>query len=448
VLAKVEGQVSMKSLKAVIPLLTTKFRLFAVFLTAQGITVAGNLLYGLLCVRLLPIPDYAKFVVLFGVQGSLVILMDVGVSGSLIPLVGEQIHNRQLIADYVASLRDLAKKLYLAIALGTVFLYPELVKNRHWGWRTVTTMVVILLTSTWFMRIGAAYGTVLIIMRNRRMWYMGQMISSLGTLALLGIFWAFHRLDAFSAILINVTGIIFVGTFYFFESRKLLGCVGVASPEKKKSIVRLALPNVPGIIFFATQGQISLFLITIFGHTSGVADIGALARLGQIFALFLQMNPILIEPYFAKLSKLRLKKSYLIAIIVVTSACCGIMLMSFYFPKSFLLILGPKYSDLQYELQLVIMASSLSYLTNVLWVIHSARRFIYWWSTILNIVLTLSLQVYLILRLDLSTIRSVLLLNLVTAAAALFTNALSGIYGFLVGPRQTIEAVEQHSIIQ
>jgi hypothetical protein len=36
------------------------------FLASQGIAVAARLFYGFLCVRLLPIPEYAKFAVVFG----------------------------------------------------------------------------------------------------------------------------------------------------------------------------------------------------------------------------------------------------------------------------------------------------------------------------------------------------------------------------------------------
>jgi hypothetical protein len=41
------------------------------FLFSQGITLAGNLLYGLLCIRLLPIADYAEFVVVFAIRDRL-----------------------------------------------------------------------------------------------------------------------------------------------------------------------------------------------------------------------------------------------------------------------------------------------------------------------------------------------------------------------------------------
>ena len=60
-----------------------KLHRVAEFLFSQGITIACNLLYGLLCIRLLPIGEYAKFVVVFAVQGSLMVLLDVGISAIL-----------------------------------------------------------------------------------------------------------------------------------------------------------------------------------------------------------------------------------------------------------------------------------------------------------------------------------------------------------------------------
>ena len=427
----------MSSLSQQISSHRSKLETIRQFMLSQGISVAGNLLYGLLCVRLLATDDYAKFVVLFGVQGTLVILMDVGISGSLIPLIGERVDDEHLIADYVASLRQLAHRLYIFIAVGLLVGYPLLVSNRGWRFTTIVSMVATLLLSTWFMRIGGAYGAVLILLRDRKHWYRGQMISSLGTLAFLLLFWTFHILGAFQAILINVAGIIFVGIFYYYRARHLLKFEGHASKKKKQAIVRLALPNVPGIIFYALQGQIALMLITFFGHTAAVASIGALSRLGQIFSLFTQMNPMLIEPYFAKLPKVRFAKNYVAAIALTGSFCIAVTVAANRAPALFLWILGPKYSSLGYEVMIVIASSSISYFTNVLWTIHSARRFIYWWSNIANIVLTLVVQVLFIWKADLSTVRSVVMLNLATVAAALLTNVLSGLYGVIRGPRRT-----------
>ncbi len=250
-------------------LVIARFRAIAHYFTAQGVTMVANLVYGLLCVRMLPATEYAKFVVLFGVQGTLVVLMDLNFTGTLIPLIGERVDNRKLIADYVASLRNLSYWIFAVVAAGTVVFFPMLVKNREWNWRTIVAMIAILLVSTWFVRIGSAYGAVLILMRARPLWYRAQMISAVGSLIGLGILGSLHLLGAFTAILLNVAGIVYLGVAYYFDAKKLLDTGGKAQGDMQRAIFGLALPNVPQSIFFALQGQISLFLITFFWQDYG-----------------------------------------------------------------------------------------------------------------------------------------------------------------------------------
>ncbi len=423
---------------------TGRSRALLQYFSAQTVTIAANLFYGLLCVRILPSAEYAKFVVLFGVQGTILVLMDVNLSGTLIPLIGDRINHRQLIADYVASLRQLSIWLFAIVGIGTACCYPLLVKHRHWSWLTVASMVVILLVSTWFVRIGSAYGTVLIVLRQRSLWYRAQMISSLGTLGALGIFWAFHWLGAFTAISINVLGLIYVGADYYVHARRHLVFVGSPRSDLRKAIIGLALPNIPQALFFALQGQISLFLITFLGHTQGVASVGALARLGQIFIIFKQGNMLFVEPYFAKLGKGRMRSAYLITLFLAGSVCGIFMVIAHFTPEVLLWLLGPQYSGLRTEVQIAIAAGAISFFSSVLWSIHSARRFVYWWNVGFSIILTLVVQLFFILKIDMSTVRGVLLLMLVTNAASLLTNVCAGLYGFIKGPRET--EIEQESV--
>ncbi len=407
------------------------------YFTVQGVTIAANLLYGLLCVRLLPSSEYAKFVVVFGVQGTLLILMDVNFSGTLIPLIGDRIDDRKLIADYVASLRQLSYWSFGLVGLGTLIFYPQLVKHRGWNWSVIISMILILLLSTWFLRIGSAYGTVLIILRRRSLWYRAQVVSSVGTLILLLVFWAFHWLGPFSAILINVSGIVYIGVDYYTHARKLLTVVGVPSRRLERAIVGLALPNVPQAIFFALQGQVSLFLITFLGHTQGVSSVGALARLGQIFLIFKQANMLFIEPYFAKLPKAKMRRGYILALSVAAVVCVVVVQLTLWFPQLLLWVLGPQYAGLRYEVKLSIIAGAVSFFSSVMWTVHSARRFVYWWNVGLSIVLTIAVQALCIVKFDMSTVRGVLYLTLATNVTSLFINILSGAFGFLKGPRET-----------
>ena len=416
--------------------LAPKTHRIAEFFVWQGITMAGNLLYGFLCVRLLPIPDYAKFVVIFAIQGSLVVLMDVGITGSLVPLVGQRIDDRQLIADLVASLRQLAHWLFAIVAPLTIIVYPLLVRNRHWSWQTVAAMVAILLVSVWFARVGAAYGAVMLLRRDRRRWYQAQMVSSLGTLSLLLIFFAFHWLNAFSAILINVSGVIYVGSTCYLRSRQLLGVVGVSSKEKRSAIVHYTLPALPSVIYFAVQGPLSVLLITIFGHTAGVASVGALSRLGQGFTLIYQMNLVLVEPYFARLPKSQLKSHYLGAVTV--TACFGLCVVALAraFPGAFLWILGPKYANLRYEVLLVMLGGSMGLVGGIMATINGARRFVYYWDNMARNILTLVVQIVFIWKADLSNVRTVLWFGIATGLPSLVLQAAVGVYGCIRGPRR------------
>ena len=396
-----------------------------------------RLFYGFLCIRLLPIPDYAKFAVVFGFLGTLTVLMDICFSTTLLPLVGERIDDKQLIADYVASIRQLAHRLYLVVAPSAALVFPLLVHKQQWSWQVVTAMVTILLVAAWCDRVSGVYGAVLILRRDRGFWYRAQVISSLGSLTLLGLLWTFHAVNAFTCLLISLAAIAYVSLSYYFRARKLLGVAGHPVAERHKAIIHLALPIMPNTIFYAFQGQIALILITLFGHVSAVASVGALGRLGQIFLLFGQMSPLLLEPYFARLPEVRLKRNYLGIVALQSALCVSITGLAWCFPGLFLWVLGHKYSGLRFEVLLMIAGSSTGYLSGMLWVIHCSRRFVYWWSGLMTIFLTLSIQALFIWKVDLSTVRAVLILNLITNAAGLLVNVATGIYGFVRGPRKT-----------
>jgi O-antigen/teichoic acid export membrane protein len=413
-----------------------KLHRVAEFLVSQGITIACNLLYGMLCIRLLPIGEYAKFVVVFAIQGSLMVLLDVGISGTFIPLVGERIEDRQLIADYLASIRQIAHWLFAIAVPITVVAYPLLVRNRHWSWQVVAAMVVIVLVSAWFARVGASYGSVLILRRDRYRWYQAQIISSLGALALLGIFTAFHRFDAFTAILIGVAKIIGIAIIYFRRAHQLLGVKGTPSKEKRTAVVQLALPAVSSVVFYALSGQISILLITIFGRTAAVASVGALSRLGQIFTLLSPMNAILVEPYFARLPYERLKSHYLMAVAAAGVCGVGVIALACIFPGLFLWVLGPKYAGLRTEVVLVILAGAIGLVGGVNASINSSRRFVYYAFVLTDNIVTLIAQAIFIWKVDLSTVKAVLWFNIATITPTFIIGILTAFYGFARGGRR------------
>lgn len=420
--------------------LLPKLHRVAEFLVSQGIATAGNLLFGFLCIRLLPVEDYAKFVVVFSIQASLTILLDIGISGTFVPLVGERIDDLPLIADYLASLRQIAYWLFAVAAPIVVFAFPQLVRNRHWSAPTIAAMVALVLISAWFARVAAAYGAVLILRRDRARWYQAQMGTSFGALALLGVCVLFHCFGVFVAIAIGVAKTVVTAGIYFARAQKLLGVRGAPSSEKRAAIVHLALPAVPSVMYYALGGQISVFLITYFGRTSAVASVGALSRLGQIFALVQPINGILIEPYFARLPKEKLKSHYPMVVFAASACSAALVVLARIFPGLFLWVLGPKYAGLRDEVVLTMLSGALGFVAGAMASINGARLFTYYTSVLADIVLTLILQAIYIWKVDLSTVQAVLWFNIFTMFPTTGIAIVTAFYGFTHGGRRIPES--------
>lgn len=416
--------------------IATKLRRVLESLTGQGFTTAVNLLYGLLCVRLLSVEGYAKFSLMFAFQASLSILMDVGTTSTLAPLVGERIDDLQLIADYVASLRQLSVRLFSFLAPATAIVFPLVVRKQHWGFESVAFLISMQLVFVWFARARGAYGAILILRRDRAAWYKYPMIASAAALLLLILAWATHVLNEYLAIAISVGANIYVAACYYFRSHRLLAIKGEPSANKRQAILRLIIPTVPNLVFIAIQGQISLMLITIFGRTSGIATVGALTRLVQIFLLFSQINPVLIEPYFAKLPAAKLKLNYIVTLLAAAGLGCGTVALAYFWPGLFLWVLGPKYAQMKTEVVLVMILGAIYYLSGLLFCMNTARRFVYWWSNITIIVSTLAVQTLFIWKADLGTVHTVLIFNICSNLVTLIVTISCGMYGFMRGPRR------------
>ena len=142
------------------------------------------------------------------------------------------------------------------------------------------------------------------------------------------------------------------------------------------------------------------------------------------------------EPYFAKLPAIRLKVNYLGALIAAVFLGLITVIIARLWPGLFLWVLGPKYAHLHSEVVLVMIVGALYYISQTsIFCINTARRFVYWWSNIAIIVLTVSVQALFLWKADLSSVRTVLVLNACTWLVTLLVTVSCGIYGFIGGPR-------------
>ena len=413
-----------------------KAKILLKFLLAQGTSSAINMLYGLMCIRILAVEEYSKYVVVFTVQSTITVLMDSGITGTIIPLIGERVNDNQLIADYIASLRALAHVLFAVVGGGVLFAFPKIIEARKWGNSSSCVILFIFLALTWFSRVTSAYGSVLIVKKDRRFWYKTQIYSSVIMLIALMLVCRVDKMTAISAMLINLGGIVFTAAMFYRRSRYHLNVKGVKRWNMQKSIIQLASPSIPGVIFYSFQGQVGVYALAFMGKSESVAGIGALSKVCQVTNYVSSMNPVLVEPFFARLEKRKVIKNAAIILSFASVFSCASMLFVKVFPEAFLWIIGPKYRGLRQEIFLAVIPGIMSLLGGMVASINSARRFNFYRFNVANIVMTIGVQIICVAKMDLSSLYSVLCFNVATGIPGFILVFLTLIYGLRFGGRR------------
>jgi hypothetical protein len=215
-------------------------------------------------------------------------------------------------------------------------------------------------------------------------------------------------------------------------ARRWIEVPRVASREHGKEMIRFLVPLLPGTVYQALQGQISLFLIAVFGHVGQIAEVAAAGRIGQLFLLLNSSNSVLIGPYFAKSERSVFRNRYVKTMSAVVAVGLIVVASAKVFPGAYLLLLGARYSNLTPQVQLVIYASAIGYLTGAMWTIAVTRKWIFWWSGSMQVIVLTIVQLVCVMFLPLNTSEGVLKMNIYTALGALSVQIMHVFRGFSV----------------
>jgi hypothetical protein len=155
---------------------------------------------------------------------------------------------------------------------------------------------------------------------------------------------------------------------------------GVATAgASRRTVLRYLAPTLPNSVYYVIQGQFVVWFAAIFGSVTNVAQVGALARLGLIVGAFGGLSQVVFLPRLARLTDERLFARRVVQfggiLCVVALTLLGAALMA---PGAFLMVLGPSYEGLAYELHLMILASGLGLLGGFLVAVNNARSWSRW----------------------------------------------------------------------
>ncbi|HEV2273270.1 MAG TPA: hypothetical protein VGR96_03850 [Acidobacteriaceae bacterium] len=399
------------------------------FFLGQGALQGAGLLANLYLVRTLSVEAYAQFGLAYGFQATVSILMDLGFASTIVPLVGDRFEDRSLVGRYVRAAKHLRDRAFWTLSPIVAVVFLTITHRQHWGAGVQLLLLASVLLSLYSSGKISYFSAPLFLYRRLRSYYVPQTLSGLARLAAYIFLGAIGWLNASGAALLSALNATVSGWLVGRESRNYLEWPDRNEAAVEKEVFHYILPAMPAIILGAFHGQIALFLISIFGATTSIAQVAALSRLAQIFAVLMTFNIILIEPYVARLPQARLRPTYLKFMGGAAAASTCLVTFSFLEPDVFLWLLGPNYRQLRGLIGWVVLTACINYEAGLLWIMNRSRKWVFWRGTFLEVGLVFLVQISFLVFIGVRTTRDAVFFSFASSFCYFLAHGYIAIYG-------------------
>jgi len=415
----------------------TWFKLISVTGGAQLIVQAIGLVSGIIVIRLLSTAEYGLYTLANTMLGTMVILADGGISAGVLAKGGKVWKDKDQLGIVLATGLDLRKKFAVGSLLLAIPILFLLLRHHGASWM-MTGIIVACLIPAFF---TALSGTLLQIVPKLNQDILPLQknhlianIARLGSLLSLFIFpWAFVAVLAYGIPQIWAN----------FNLRKISAKYAnwghPADPVLRQEILVFVRRMLPGAIYYCLSGQISIWIISVFGSTSSVAQVGALGRLAMLLNLFNVVFTTLISPRFARLptSKNILLKRFLQIQFIVLVVNATLIMFTWLFSGQILWILGKEYAHLNSELVLNIIGSCIGLFAGISFSLFTSRG----WALhpLISIPVSIASMAAGVFLFNIGTLKGVLFLNIFVAIIQVIMNGLYCIIKILKTNRKNFQ---------
>lgn len=388
------------------------FPLLLKFTSVQVVVQFLGLAAGVLIVRTLPKHEYAFYTIGNTMLATILMLADSGVSSALSAIGGRVWQDRRGLGSLLNTALDLRRQMILFTLIVVVPLLIWLLRQNGANLVETSLLVVAVLAGSGLELITRIYSVALRLKSEVRQIQIQALLAALTKLAVVGVA-VFLVFNALVAILAVVAG--YAVQFYLLRrwTRANIDTNAPSEASIRSEIVTVVRSQVPHSIYYCLQGQIAIWLIGLFGNADNVANVGALGRVGLIFAVLSSVTCDVVLPAFARIQSARqLRRRYFQ--IVFSYSAISVLLVGAVasFPRQILSVLGSQYSGLHSEGVLMAVGAVAASMAGILCAVNASRAWIV--PPHLLIPCTILLQCVLACILELSTLRGVLLFSLFT----------------------------------
>lgn len=392
------------------------------FVSIQIVVQALALISGIWLVRTLDQEQYAYFTIANTMQSTMNLLADIGIGTSLSAIGGKVWQDRYRFGQLINTAMRL--RYFLAI-ISVSIVTPILIWMLIHNGASITYSILISIVVLFGLNFQLTSDVLIVVPRFH---------SQINKIQKLDLFSAFFKivflglgyLTFWNAGIAVASTSLVSGLQRFVLGGWVREKIDTQSPwnnEDKKFILKTIKNTLPSTIFFCFQGQLNIFLISIFGNTQNIAEIGALGRISIIFTLINSVMSAIILPSFSRCQSSEiLIKRYLQLLSIFLVFSLLLIGLSIVFPSEILWILGGKYQHLKNELVLMVILTVVNSFVGIMSSINFSKAWIeFVW---IEIPMRLALQVILLMVLNISTIQGVIWLSLLSNISPFLVNAM------------------------
>ena len=389
-------------------------RLIALTAGTQAIVQALGLLSGIIIIRFVPAREYAFYIIANTMLGTMTVLADGGIVLAAMAKGGETWQNREKLGVVIASGIALRRKFAIGSLIIALPILIYLLVHHGANWLECSLIAGALVPAFYAALSDSLLEIAPKLHQDIRALQRNQLAVNVLRLlfSLLTVF-----LFPYACLFILAAGL--PRMWGNFKLASISGQYADHAQRPEKSIQQDFLKTVkrilPGSIYYCISGQITIWLLSLFGSTNSLAQIGGLGRLAALLTVFSLVANMLFEPRFARLQNHRelLIKRFLQIQGAVILVGLFILLLIWIFPNQITAILGKRYSGLKKEVLLVYGTSYLSFLSSTVYRLSAGRGIVA--PPALFLTSMVLCQLFLFTILDFKNITGMLLIGLFTS---------------------------------
>lgn len=393
-------------------------RLISITGSAQVLIQILSLVSGILIVRYLPTQEYALYTLANTMFATTLVLTDSGIGAGVLSNGGKVWEDKQQLGGVIAAGVKLRKKFATIILLFALPALFYLLMKHQTGWKMSLVIILSLIPAFYAALTDALYEIPLKLRQDIAGLQKNQLFANISRFVFLVIGLLFLPFTFIAMLATGITRLL----ANIKLKRRAEDIADLGQPvdqEVEKDIINMLKKTLPSTIYYCASAQITIWLISLFGNTTAIAQVGALERVISALGLITVMFSTLVIPRFARLKADPevLIGRFVQVLVVLAAISFGVCLLCYWLSDQILFVLGSPYMSLHHELLLITISGCLGLIAGIVNYISVARG----WPIAPGLFITVSLltQVILICTVDLMVLSNVLFIAIANSSISL-----------------------------